>query len=391
MGFKYRLIIIGFLFLKFSANAQITTDFTSVDTLTYNYYLAGKWGDVIKTGKEALYNGIDYKFLRQRMGYSYFSLGDYFEAGKQFKKALSYDSYDSFTLTWFYYSLLNSGQTESARLLAARMPLELRHKLSIRSFEPVESIQTEFNLKYAATDLRSNPVYYYIGFTSLIGPRLEIFQMASIFRQTFTIQGTDKKIFTNDRQTEYYAIAKLTVSPHLLIKTAYHYLEPTFNSVTSSGQLGFISVTGKLNRFSIEANTSILKTDVFLWQSGISSGYMFPGSLKFYIRSALSHTHKQNTDKLIFNETTGFSMTKKIWLEGNFTLGDMSDYHDHDAMYIYNFIDPCKIRTGATLFMYEGKHLSLWANFSWEKKEFYENSLYHYNQFSYLGGVKWKI
>ena len=48
-------------------------------------------------------------------------------------------------------------------------------------------------------------------------------------------------------------------------------------------------------------------------------------------------------------------------------------------------------RSGITTYIPIGRKITLWANFSYEKKEYYESNLYYYNQFSYLGGLKWKL
>lgn len=78
-------------------------------------------------------------------------------------------------------------------------------------------------------------------------------------------------------------------------------------------------------------------------------------------------------------------------MEGNMTVGNFTDYHDHEAMYVYDYIDPATFRTGLTGSFYTGRHLSFWTNFSFEQKEYYSNTTYHYSEFSYLGGIRWKL
>ena len=43
---------------------QNNYDFQSVDSLCYKYYLTGNWNELLKTGKDAIREGIDYKRLR---------------------------------------------------------------------------------------------------------------------------------------------------------------------------------------------------------------------------------------------------------------------------------------------------------------------------------------
>jgi hypothetical protein len=115
------------------------------------------------------------------------------------------------------------------------------------------------------------------------------------------------------------------------------------------------------------------------------------GDRNVYFGSALSLTSRPGVRNLIYDQTAGMRLIKNLWVQGSVTLGDLTYYHDHDAMYVYNLFDPVIFRSGAAFFLYSGAHLTVWTNFSYEKKEYYENSLFHYNQFSYLGGIKWKL
>jgi hypothetical protein len=388
MGSKLKCFFLGLLFFNLAANAQTGIDFQSVDSLTYKYYKSGDWNNLIKLGTVAIDNGIDYKYLWQRMGFAFFSKGDYIQSRKHFEKALTYDSSDTFTITYLYYSYLYAGQSQYARFFESKMADDLRKSLSVKSFQPVGSIDFEYSFKYAVTDSRSNPQYYHFGINSLLGPRLELYQMYSHYNQTIKVQNKNVK----DQQPEYYALLKFTFSPHWMAGSAFHYLNTTYNRVTSSAYLGWLEFSANYDRFNFGVNTSVLKSEQYsVLQSGIKAGVGFTGNLNMYFTSALSLTNKQNTSRLIYDQTAGFKLLKKVWLEGNITLGNLSYYHDHEAMYIYNLIDPTTFRAGATLFTYSGKHITLWTNFSYELKEYYENNLYNYNQFCYLGGVKWKL
>jgi len=82
---------------------------------------------------------------------------------------------------------------------------------------------------------------------------------------------------------------------------------------------------------------------------------------------------------------------KKLWLEGYVTFGRLTDYNDYTGLYIYNTYDPTIFRLGATAYLPLNRNVSLWTNFSYESKEYLEKSSNHYNQFSYMGGIKWKL
>jgi hypothetical protein len=392
MGSKFKYLVIVLSLFNFTAEAQKDMDFRNIDSLTYVYYKSGDWNNLIKLGTEAIDNSIDYKYLRERIGFALFSKGDYREARKHFEKALSYDSFDTFTLVYLYYTYLNTAQAEYAGYFLSKMPQELRKSLLVKSFQPVESIDFEYNFKFAASSLRSNPQYYHFGINSQLGFRLWLYQMFSSYKQSVTIHNQLLDEIVNNRQPEYFALLKFTISPHWILKSAYHYLNTTYGKTISYANLGFLGLSANYDRLDFGVDASVLYIEQsFVKQIGIQTGFTFPGSLNIYLASGLSLTSQQTKNRFIYNQKAGFKPFKKFWLEGNLTFGDISNYNDYDAMYVYNLIDPTTFRTGATLFYNAGKHLTIWANYSYERKEFNENNLYHYNQYSFLGGLKWKL
>jgi hypothetical protein len=392
MGSKFKCLVIVLLIFSFTVKAQKVLDFRNIDSLTYKYYKSGDWNSLIKLGIEAIDNGIDYKYLRQRLGIAFFSKGDYFKSREHFEKALLFDSFDNFSLTYLYYSYLNTAEPEFAGYFVSKMSQDLRKSLSVKSFQLVESIDFEYNFKFAGTYLRSNPQYYHFGISSRFGSRFWLYQMFSNYNQTITIQHPLQNEFVKDQQPEYFALMKFTISPHLMLKSSYHFIESTYSSTISYGNLGYLGFSASLNQFNFEIDASVLNiSQSYIKQFGIQSGVKFSGIMNSYLLSSLSLTSEHNKNRFIYTQKAGFNPLKKVWLEGSFTFGDITYYNDYNAMYVYNLIDPTTFRTGATLFYNAGKHFSLWANYSYERKEFYENSLYHYNQYSFLLGVKWKI
>jgi tetratricopeptide (TPR) repeat protein len=392
MGSKFRYLVIALLFLNFTAKAQVALDFQYVDTLTYKYFITRDWNNLIKLGTEAIDHDIDYKYLRQRIGLAFYSNGDYIQARKHFEKALSFDRFDTFTLVYLYYTCLNTVQAEYAGYYAGKMSQELRKSLSVKSSQLVESIDFEYNYKFAGTNLRSNPQYYHLGINSRLGLRLGLYQMISNYNQTITIQRPGPDQIVKDQQPEYFALLKFTISPHWMLKSAYHYLNTTYSVTDSYANLGFVGLSTNFGRFIFEADVSGLKNEqYFVLQSGIQAGVTFSRNLNMYLISALSLTNQQNKNQFIYNQKAGFKLLKNVWVEGNITVGDLTNYNDHDGMYVYNLFDRTIFRSGPTLFFNAGKHITIWANYFYERKEFFENSLYHYNQYSYLGGIKWRL
>ncbi|MBU1009156.1 MAG: hypothetical protein KKD74_03365 [Bacteroidetes bacterium] len=107
--FHWPIFIPFMVFLAFlsgeMALAQSRLDFRSADSLTYQLYQQAHWRPLRKAGKEVLSSGIDYQYLRARLGYANFATGNYIGAEKHFSRALGFNAYDEFSQAMLYYSL----------------------------------------------------------------------------------------------------------------------------------------------------------------------------------------------------------------------------------------------------------------------------------------------
>jgi hypothetical protein len=367
--------------------------YSGVDSLTYKYYVTGKWDSLINLGHAAINQNIDYKFLRQRIGFAYFSRSQYGEAQKQFSKALSFDTFDPYSLKYLYLSCLYEGNEDGAYFVAGKMNKPLRKELNVSLFKPVESIELEYNYKYAGTRMRSDPQYFHIGLSSRLGSRFSIFQMFSNFNQTITVRYPMYERYVSDSQREYYLLLKYSFSPALKLKAAYHYINTSYSVTTTSSYLGYLGISAEYPGFRFGTEFSLMNLDGRpVTQTGLMAGLKSAGRSGFYLTGELSFLTNSDTLKsIIYNQKAGFRLWDKAWLEANITFGNLADFNELSAMYIYNTIDPTSFRCGTTLFLFPGRHISLWFNFSYERKDFYENINYNYNQFSYLGGIRWKI
>lgn len=268
--------------------SQEVHDYQYYDSVTYSLYTSGKWDDLIDLGKTVIKEGIDYKYLRQRIGYAYFTKGDFQRARSNFDKALSFDSYDQLSLEYLYYSYLNIGKEDYSGIIVKGIDPAVKKILKIKAINPVESIEAEYNFKYAGTPYRSNPQYYRFGATTKLGYRLSLMQSFSKYNQFIEIQQTGANEIFPVRQSEYYALLKMLISSHISIKTGYHYLNLSSGTLSLIGNLFSFSVAPELKGFTFEFNGSALMIDTLkTYQVGMQAGYQFPGQSGFYFSSSV--------------------------------------------------------------------------------------------------------
>lgn len=390
MGKKSKYLIL-LLFLHFpGAHAQ--GDFLYVDTLTYNYYQAGDWEKLIVSGKEAIAAGTDYKFLRQRLGMAYFSTGDFYRARKNFEKALEYDSFDQFTIRYLYLSYLNTGKTEYSGYMADGMTPELRKELSVEKSRPLESIDAEFGYTFTGSGFRSDAQYYRLGLGSKIGNKIGLYQSFSGYFQSVAKDFTAGAGTFRIRQPEYFALISWNISPRMILRTGYHYLTTRSGDLISRGHMFSVGISPDLNRFIVGMHASVLNYQgESTFQSSIETGYVFPGKSSFYVKGNMAWLLNSVENNMILSPMAGMQIWKGAWLEGNAAFGKLSLYNDYNGLYVYNSYDPLIMKAGATFTYYAGRRVSLWVNNTFGKKEYLNYSTAGYSQFSYLGGIKWRI
>jgi tetratricopeptide (TPR) repeat protein len=372
------------LFLPLLGFTQSGLSFQKVDSLSYQYYLKGDWNKLIVLTRVAFDQNIDSKFMRQRAGYAYFMTGDYTSASIQYKKAFSFDQSDEITNEYLYYSALNTG-AENSRYYAGNLSSVTQNNLGINRYNAIGMIDTEFSMKTNSIQSRSNQTYYRIGVNTDLGYHFSLYQAYSYYEQVIS------SILT--RQPDYVAILKWSPNPVWQIKGAYHHLFTNVGSTAYPGNLGLLAIAANINRFNFEANTSFLKAaSTKTLQMGLQASVVLPGKSDIYLKGSAVGIIESGAFRTIYAQTAGLKCAKNLWAEGNITLGNLNNYNTLNSLYIYNSADPSIFRTGFSLIYFLGKHLSILGNFTFDQQQYTTNSVTNnYFQYSYSGGLKWKL
>lgn len=404
-----RLVLHVFLFLTPILFAQNKISFESTDSITYRYYIDGEWDKLIDTGKTAFENNIDFKYLRQRVGYAYFMKADYYSAMKHYEKALLFDKDDLNSLTYLYYCGLYTGNETYTRYREAFLSQELKTQFKIKPIKIVSSFDLEYNYKTNNSLERGNPTYKRAGVTTSLGYRLNLYQSVSTYSQ--------QNDSSNIKQHDYFALLNWSLAPHLSLTCGYHYLNSDVDemysyktyvqrphnttivytttdtiSVSLPGHMFFSKLTYDFNRFDVSITGSMISYDsVSTQQFGLHAGVALPGKLNLYLKTSVYGLFdSSDNSRLIVSQTAGALLTPKLWIEGSVVLGNQKLFADHNGLYIYNSMDPTIFRGGLTAFYKIIPKTSLFFNYSFDKKLIEYNQT-HYNQHSFSGGIIWKI
>jgi len=426
----YKFVIIALIFVSISVNAvdtklyevadsltsqtklNNTLNFQNVDSVSYQYYLEGKWNELINTGNEAISKQIDYKRLRQRMGYAYFMKADYYSAMAEYEAALNFDKSDMDTRIYLYYCGLNTGNESYARYQVAKLPEVTQKFIDPKSFKIVDAIDVEYNYKSNNSKIRSNPTYWRVGCSTKLSYQLSLYQAFSSYLQNLDSIGDQFNFFSRSAvtQNEYYASLSWKPAANFEFMFGYHYINTKINdsisyqiplidvvrkdTVLQTGNLFFGKIAFKYNRFDLGLSASLLTYNKTLTQQyTLQAGVTLSGSLGIQLKSKLDIMFDNEARRLIFSQTAGLTPIQNILVEGNVTLGNLKNYADYNGLYILNSKDPTIFRTGATLFWQVLNKVTIFGNYGYDIKQLKEsnNTITNYNQHSFSGGIIWKI
>lgn len=410
----YKWIVIALLFISFSANARERLDYQFVDSITYSDYMQGKWDHLIATGTNAILENIDYKRLRQRIGYAFFVKKDYFSAKKHYEKALEFDEYDSDTRAFLYYCGIDLGDEVFARIQASKLSPEVRQSLNESAIKVVDAIDLEYNKKTNNVDYRSNPIYARIGLKTDLGYRLTLYQSLSRFSQGVVLnpdQGSANggvSHYQNDTtsQVEYYTLAKWSLNAHTALSCGYHYVATTVRSPTFYANLYYAGINSRINRVQLGMNASMFKSGMGTnKQLGLTAGITLPSKSDINLTGLVSLLNQNDLsltnlskNRIVYHQSVSGKITNSLWGMASATFGNIKNYNDNEGLYLYNSLDATVFRTGLTFFWNLTDHIMLYTNYSLDKKERIDwitgtttNYTSIYYQQSFLGGIRWKL
>jgi len=141
---RFGLFIINLLVMT-NVFAQ-SDDYKSVDSLTTDSYFRKDWSTLNKTGKLALQSGIDYYYLRMRLGIASYEQRNYAIAEKHFRKALLFNQYDVNAQSYLAGSLLESFRLTEAGHVFNRSTPTAKQFIPIRKGFRLSAIHSDFGM-----------------------------------------------------------------------------------------------------------------------------------------------------------------------------------------------------------------------------------------------------
>jgi len=449
---KLVLVISAWFVLLTIVQGQAVMNFTSLDKQTYGLYLEKNWKELVSLGKNGLDSGLDYFYLRMRIGIAYYELGNYHRAIPHFRKALVFNSKDPFANEYLYYSYLFSGRKADAINLSEKFTPTLIKKLGIKkekgltgfsiyntySFNTNQEKLDDFNIPSEVIttlgwqDINLNYNFVQLNFDHLVSSRLSISHgYGYLTKQRYhlvQIDGTSW-VYPDEtyKQIQAYISGNMLITNGFTAGLTFHYinLRPliyiettgaggmgtglTYSEINPSHNFaGYFSLSKNLELFTFEIGLGVANlNDNMQFQKDLSFSFFPLGNLNFYLSSkATHHSDFLNLDnpvnKLIFEQKIGIKVFNPVWIELYGAFGDKSDFIDHNGTVIYNEFNSITGDMGFNLIISPGKTgILLYLNYRnrtiRSSFNYYSDNTINtindndFNTQTITGGIKWNF
>lgn len=386
-----KLIITIGIVLTFGSTtlAQQAVGYEEANAQSYALYEKADWKALLEYGRQYIAHSPDFILLRLRMGYAAFMLGNFSEALKQYDAVLQKDSYNE---TAHYYSWLCRkylNQSEQADAHLKYFSKEALQKEKIQPFA-ITKLGIEISSKNTSVIPRGNGIYARFDLHNRIHPNINMYHAVALYNQTIAEPKLPGVINNNSiaiNQKEYYNKTIINLSRQWQMIGAYHYLYTPFNNYTYSNHLGLLGIKYNSYYFSLQADAIVGKmTDTSLQQFNFTLGLYPMGNLDVYSFSTASSGNRNGKATFNFKQVLGAKLLQFLWLEGNVTLGNFSNFMENDALYVYNAIDRDQFKAGATAYITLSPKLTAQLGYTFEQRAFFK-SINTFNQHSITGGL----
>ena len=442
---KYSCLVgfVIFLFLPQSGFSQQFPEYAKTDSTTFALYEKLQWDELIEVGEAAIKNGIDFYYLRMRLGIARYEQHNYRHAIPHFENALKVYPEDQVAAWYLYYSYLFAGRSSDSRRIIpllnettkASMGLAKTSILNEIYFEGGPAVSDISTLKqnwqnpaasdtiYSSTTYFKGYDYYHGGIRLNILPSLSIYQgygllNASAQQNIRDFDTTYKPFKRVARQDEYYGNLELSLKKGFKITGAAHFFwigydrrdydasvyPPMLDTVAVSEDDYVLSVSvlkefsfGSLN---IGGTYGRLDNDT-ISQLEASFAYFPFGNINFYGATGIVNLWDNDGYRTIFTQEIGGRIFKNIWFEGNVTIGQLQNYAEKNAFVVYNAPEEINNKMEAVLIYAAPKHLEISLRYRYLERESgslvyknfddFEITKTSYPFHSIIGGIKWKF
>ncbi len=364
---------------------QNKPSFIEIDTATYRAYLHKDWDRIISVGKQGLAGGIDYYYLRLRIGYAYYMKKQYRSAIPYYRAALKFSHKDATAMEYLYFCYLYGDRYQDAQMLTRKFSPALKEYLGLTHHNPVTDIsffgtygtgataaekqtlnQAETQTAEGSQILPNSFSNYNLNLSHNLGPGVTFHHALNLLYKdeySMAIVGGTPYLSESQviRQLTYRLAVDLTPVPGLTLTPAATYVNyripvyyqygagmgrsrSVYRYDTHQEGGASLTITKQAGSFSISLAGGYSYLNLSHQITGAGAVTFYPlGNLKLYV-NATGYYHRQSQNGDILNQffqsyKLGVKITKHLWIEGYSLWGDFSNFQDPFSGITYNSLE----------------------------------------------------
>lgn len=421
--------------------AQEPVRLIQVDRESYELYLKNDWKELIKVGNEALDAGIDFFYLRLRLGIAWYALGRFEKSKNQLLAALQQVPNDPVALYYLYAARLYSGRTGDARRMGPALRKHGVAGIKIPAAFSLSGIYGEAGVfsNGSVAELTSgmpegNFVSSYfsksmsylnasIGLNLGYASHLVVsFNQFNSFNLQVIRQGNEwSELDHKSNQSGLYMRYQYNLPNSGYAGFAWHKIGGSYSYTylnDSGGQAGSLMgssvdfeqdylgafIGKRLHVFDLRMQLSRNR----FWQgtriqAGMNAYWYLFGSLDHYLQLGYDRmytTEANSSYEEAVKLEAGIKLYRGFYLSGSHLFGNLSNWADGNGYYLFNTVYPIRSRTGMRLLI-NGilPQLQLSLSAYWQNREHYADSYLqngtveslhqNYSNTSIFGGLSW--
>jgi hypothetical protein len=335
-----RIVLIFAAVLAFTSNAFAQNEFKTLDAETYDYYLKGDYRNLKKSADKLLAEEIDYYYLRMRLGITAFNCQKYSESAANLKKALEFNSSDTLSPEYLYYNYLYSGRKADARLFLVTLPPESKDHILISAEKSFSysvfagssfsgfNQETPVSTRLYRESLKS-AYSFYVGIEAEFFKRFSGTLAVTSFTKTGRYNAYEFRYGTDFSLTQAQIYGKLSAAffPGWEISVfgntaTYSALQVTDSLINEFTAGAGISKNWWRIRAEAEISVSNFSNSMQVREEGHIT-WLPQGNLNMYLTTGGMYQWDFNWGGTYqVNEEIGYRITKNLWMETGFIMGN---------------------------------------------------------------------
>jgi len=438
-----QIICIAVLLLMVTANAQEKPlSYKQVDSTTYALYLKQDWKPIIAMGKQSRTEGIDFYYLKVRMGIAYFKDNKMLSAIQLLEEAYKVNSYDVVVQEYLYWAYRYSGLELESRLFYSKMDKKLKEQIKLdlpfvtsldfnmlatNNLDYDEMLLTDSNSNN--NDIRFLPKNYQLfslGMSHPLSKKVNLNHQLSLMPTNSVQQENEGGSLVNKSysgsESRYYANVTIALGNRWYFDTFLNVIFGKYDNLDDDNTV--VSVGGGPRWASSSSSSTIRYTDVVFGGSitkasyfvrntvnvsvsnlnGLNqfqAGYSFSlyplGSTLIVPFGSIQYQNQDPDSNVVLTGGLAYS-TDKFSITGFGTVGELNNFVVSNGAIIYNQSATALNEFGASL-QFFGKNSIIKVGYSFMEMEdnYYNDNFdkitktFNFNQQNIIAGITWKF